>query len=236
MFWTEALNECQEALRINPRTNSATIYYSCIGKASMVRGEEKKSVDAYVKSVETARIFPDPIRRNRISEESLNQLRLSMYRYYGSAAEIEFFSKYGPKITDPLHSFEICIRQRSKGNSLTQKVLNSCANLLKRKNSRKGGLTSQEIMAVIRFNLLGIRNCYESVLKVAPDLQGKMSVRFIVGTNGKIKSVTTTSVSSDLKNTSLTGCIEKKISDWIFPRPRGKQDVTVNYPFVFNPL
>ncbi|MBC7530423.1 MAG: AgmX/PglI C-terminal domain-containing protein [Oligoflexus sp.] len=97
-----------------------------------------------------------------------------------------------------------------------------------------GGLTQQEVQAVIRANLNQIRHCYEQLLQRSPNANGKIKVNFVIGPNG---SVTTTSIGSDTVNDSnMAGCVTGKIVRWKFPTPRGGQKVDVNYPFVFNPM
>lgn len=97
-----------------------------------------------------------------------------------------------------------------------------------------GGLTAQEIMAVIRANLNQIRHCYEQLLQRSPSASGKMSVMFVINTGGRVQSVNVTQ--SSISDSVMRGCVTGKISRWAFPKPRGGQPVTVNYPFVFNPL
>jgi len=97
-----------------------------------------------------------------------------------------------------------------------------------------GGLTAQEIMAVIRANLNQIRHCYEQLLQRSPSASGKMSVMFVINTAGRIQTVSVTD--STIADSVMRGCVTGKIQRWAFPKPRGGQPVTVNYPFVFNPL
>lgn len=97
-----------------------------------------------------------------------------------------------------------------------------------------GGLTSQEVQAVIRANLNQIRHCYEQLLQRSPNASGKMKVRFIVAKNGRVSGVSV--LSSSISDMLMKGCVTGKIRRWAFPRPRGGQPVTVKYPFVFNPL
>jgi TonB family protein len=100
--------------------------------------------------------------------------------------------------------------------------------------SVSGGLTAQEIMAVIRSHLNEIRHCYEQLLQRSPSASGKISVNFTVGLSG---SVTRVSVAEATLNDAVTrGCVTGRIQRWTFPKPRGGQPVDVSYPFVFNPL
>jgi outer membrane biosynthesis protein TonB/pSer/pThr/pTyr-binding forkhead associated (FHA) protein len=100
--------------------------------------------------------------------------------------------------------------------------------------SVSGGLTAQEIMAVIRSHLNEIRHCYEQLLQRSPNASGKISVNFTVGLSGAVSRV---SVAEATLNDAVTrGCVTGRIQRWRFPKPRGGQPVEVNYPFVFNPL
>lgn len=97
-----------------------------------------------------------------------------------------------------------------------------------------GGLTSQEIMAVIRANLNQIRHCYETLLQRSPNAAGKMTVNFTIGINGRVTDVGVGA--SSISDSTMRGCVTGAVRRWPFPQPRGGQPVTVNYPFVFNPL
>ena len=97
-----------------------------------------------------------------------------------------------------------------------------------------GGLTPQEIMAVIRANLNQIRHCYEKLLQRSPNQSGKIAVKFVVGASGRVSTVAVTN--SDISDSMMRGCVTGRIQRWKFPAPRGGQPVTVNYPFLFTPL
>jgi len=97
-----------------------------------------------------------------------------------------------------------------------------------------GGLTPQEIMAVIRANLNQIRHCYEQLLQRSPSAAGKIAVNFVVGASGSVQSVSVTE--STIQDSMMRSCVTGRIQRWRFPQPRGGQPVTVNYPFVFNPI
>jgi len=100
--------------------------------------------------------------------------------------------------------------------------------------SVSGGLTAQEIMAVIRAHLNEIRHCYEQLLQRSPSASGKISVNFVVALGGNVSSISV--AEATLNDSVMRGCVTGRISRWDFPKPRGGQPVQVNYPFVFNPL
>jgi outer membrane biosynthesis protein TonB/pSer/pThr/pTyr-binding forkhead associated (FHA) protein len=97
-----------------------------------------------------------------------------------------------------------------------------------------GGLTAQEVMAVIRQHLNEIRHCYEQLLQRSPNASGKVTTSFVVGLDGSVTSVSV--ADSTISDSVMRGCITGRMRRWDFPRPRGGQPVTVSYPFVFNPL
>ena len=97
-----------------------------------------------------------------------------------------------------------------------------------------GGLTAGEISSVIRKNLNQIRYCYEQYLQRSPGRSGKVAVKFLIKQSGRTSSVSIRK--SNISDHSFRSCITGRIKTWKFPRPRGGSNVTVNYPFVFNPL
>lgn len=97
-----------------------------------------------------------------------------------------------------------------------------------------GGLTAQEIMAVIRAHLNEIRHCYEQLLQRSPSASGKIAVSFVIGLSGGVTRVGVQEAT--LNDSVMRGCVTGRIQRWTFPKPRGGQPVDVSYPFVFNPL
>jgi len=99
---------------------------------------------------------------------------------------------------------------------------------------KKGGLKAWEIMNVIRENLNEIRHCYEKSLKKRPQLAGKLLVSFNIGLEGKVTR-SCALPDSDIMDAKVWSCVLGAINAWKFPKPRGEQPVTVNYPFTFRP-
>jgi outer membrane biosynthesis protein TonB len=97
-----------------------------------------------------------------------------------------------------------------------------------------GGLTRQEIMAVIRTNLNQIRHCYEQLLQRSPKVSGRLKVKFAIGADGRVTS--TSIADGDISDSIMRGCVTGKVQRWAFPKPRGASSVNVQYPFVFTPL
>jgi outer membrane biosynthesis protein TonB/pSer/pThr/pTyr-binding forkhead associated (FHA) protein len=97
-----------------------------------------------------------------------------------------------------------------------------------------GGLTRQEIMAVINSNLNQIRHCYERLLQRSPNASGRMKVDFSINAQGRVSSVNISE--GTITDSTMRGCVTGAVRRWAFPRPRGASQVDVSYPFVFTPL
>lgn len=93
----------------------------------------------------------------------------------------------------------------------------------------EGGLDRNQIAAVIQRHSGEVRYCYEQGLQQKPNLNGRVSVKFLIGGNG---SVTTASIgNSSLHSVVVENCILNRLKGWAFPRPRGGVNVKVSYPF-----
>jgi hypothetical protein len=95
----------------------------------------------------------------------------------------------------------------------------------------KGALEREEIERVIKRNLPQIRYCYERELKLNPNLNGKVVSHFTIGKTGGVVSANI--MESTLQGSAVGTCIARRISRWVFPKPRGGGIVRVKYPFLF---
>lgn len=94
----------------------------------------------------------------------------------------------------------------------------------------EGGLDPNEIAAVIKRHESQVRACYERGLQKSPRLAGRLSLRFLIGPQGR---VTTAKVSqSSLGNAGVESCIQNRLMSWKFPKPEGGVTVKVAFPFV----
>lgn len=78
-----------------------------------------------------------------------------------------------------------------------------------------------------------IRACYQGELAKNPKLFGKLVVKFVIATDGRVSSATTKS--STLNNKTVEEGINELFKTFKFPEPKGDGVVIVSYPFVFNP-
>lgn len=92
-----------------------------------------------------------------------------------------------------------------------------------------GGLDQDQIKAVVNKNIGQIIYCYEQGLQRDAGLRGRVSVQFVIAGNGRI-SVANVSQSS-LRSKQVEGCMVAKMKSWQFPKPVGRVNVDVLYPF-----
>ena len=98
----------------------------------------------------------------------------------------------------------------------------------------EGGLDRDQINAVIQRHIGQIIYCYEQGLQTKPNMSGRVAVKFVIGANG---NVSTAGVSnSSLSSRSVESCIVGKLRGWQFPKPAGRVNVRVTYPFVLKRL
>lgn len=76
-----------------------------------------------------------------------------------------------------------------------------------------------------------IRLCYERQLNFVPGLAGKVTVQFVIGKEGNVQK--STIIEDTMNNKAVKDCINTEVKEWVFPKPKGDTDVTVDYPFVF---
>lgn len=93
----------------------------------------------------------------------------------------------------------------------------------------EGGLDQDQIIAVINKHLGQITYCYEKGLQAQPSIGGRVAVDFTIGPAGRI---TTAKVAqSSLGSKFVETCMLDKMRTWQFPKPVGKVNVDVLYPF-----
>lgn len=95
----------------------------------------------------------------------------------------------------------------------------------------EGQLDREIIERVIRQHRREIRACYTQQLQRNPDLEGKISVSFVVDMSGNVASAKIGSTT--MNNSAVEDCITLRVRRWRFPEPKGGGIVRVNYPFTF---
>ncbi len=97
--------------------------------------------------------------------------------------------------------------------------------------SVSGRLPPKVIRRIVRQNFGRFRLCYENGLRNNPNLQGRITVRFVIGRDGRVSNVVG---GGDLPNAGVVSCVKRSFYGLTFPRPKGGI-VTVSYPIVFSP-
>ncbi|MBM4321636.1 MAG: AgmX/PglI C-terminal domain-containing protein [Deltaproteobacteria bacterium] len=95
----------------------------------------------------------------------------------------------------------------------------------------KGQLEQKVILRIIRAELQAIRICYENSLWNDPSLQGRVTVRFIIGNNGQVKEANLASLT--IRDEAMLRCIENRFRAMKYPSFVG-EEVKVNYSIVFS--
>lgn len=95
-----------------------------------------------------------------------------------------------------------------------------------------GRLPPEIIQRIVRQNFGRFRACYEGALRNNPNLQGRVSVRFIIGRDGSVANVG--NGGSDLPDPSVVSCVIRSFYGLSFPEPKDGI-VSVTYPIVFSP-
>ena len=98
--------------------------------------------------------------------------------------------------------------------------------------SVNGRLPPEVIQRIVRQNFGRFRSCYEGALRNNPNLQGRVSVRFIIGRDGSVSNVG--NGGSDLPDPNVVSCVVKSFYGLSFPEPKDGI-VSVSYPIVFSP-
>lgn len=94
--------------------------------------------------------------------------------------------------------------------------------------STLGSLSREDIRRTVRRHLNEVRFCYEQGLMSRPDLEGRVSVRFLVDPSGTVTTAAVADTSGSVGN--VPACVADSVRRWSFPSAAGMTSVT--YPFV----
>ncbi|MFC1642678.1 AgmX/PglI C-terminal domain-containing protein [Myxococcota bacterium] len=95
-----------------------------------------------------------------------------------------------------------------------------------------GRLPPEVIQRIVRQNYGRFRMCFEEGLARNPNLEGRVSVRFVIGRDGSVSNVA--NGGSDLPDNGVVQCVVRAYYGLSFPQPEGGI-VTVVYPIMFAP-
>jgi hypothetical protein len=95
-----------------------------------------------------------------------------------------------------------------------------------------GRLPAEVIQRAVRQNFGRFRMCYEQGLMRNPNLEGRVTARFVIGRDGGVSNVS--NGGSDLPDSGVVSCVVSAFYGLSFPAPEGGI-VTVSYPIAFSP-
>lgn len=97
--------------------------------------------------------------------------------------------------------------------------------------SVSGKLPPEVIQRIVRQNFGRFRLCYENALRTSPNMEGRVTVSFVIGTEGNVSGV---SAKTDMSDASIASCVSKAFNNLMFPKPEAGV-VKVTYPINFSP-
>ena len=95
--------------------------------------------------------------------------------------------------------------------------------------------TTQVIAGIVKNNRKAFRECYEKGKKESPDLQGTLTLHFVLDPAGKVKLAEPNAERSDIKSPVVVDCAIGVLKAMSFPPSSRGMESTVNYPFDFKP-
>jgi hypothetical protein len=93
--------------------------------------------------------------------------------------------------------------------------------------------TSEVIAQVIRDNRQPFRDCYEKGKKKIPELEGTLTLYFVLNPKGEVKTAELNRERSDIVEPVVVDCALAVLKTMKFPRSSRGMESTVNYPFDF---
>jgi hypothetical protein len=94
-----------------------------------------------------------------------------------------------------------------------------------------GHLPPEVIQRIVRQNFGRFRACYEIGLRTNPNLEGRVTARFVIGRDGAVSNV---SSGGDLPDSTVKSCVASAFYGLSFPSPENGI-VTVSYPIMLTP-
>lgn len=96
----------------------------------------------------------------------------------------------------------------------------------------QGALSRETIRRVVRRHHNEVKFCYERALQNRPDLEGRVTARFMISPTGAVSVANVQS--SSLGNSEAEQCVVSAVRRFTFPQPENGGMVSVSYPFVFS--
>jgi hypothetical protein len=86
-----------------------------------------------------------------------------------------------------------------------------------KKGGSAGSIDIEKVGQTFKRRMPVISKCFEEKLQINPDLTGKVTVKFTIDKNGKIKNIA--AIVNTTKDEDLANCIIQKMRDWKFYSP-----------------
>jgi hypothetical protein len=93
--------------------------------------------------------------------------------------------------------------------------------------------TTEVVARVIKDNRKPFRDCYERGTKDLPDVQGSMTIHFVLSPDGKVKSAELNQERSTIKAPPVVDCAISVLKGLKFPPSSRGMESVINYPFDF---
>jgi TonB family protein len=100
--------------------------------------------------------------------------------------------------------------------------------------STAGALSAETIRRVVHRHRNEVRHCYEQELSSRPDLEGRVTVSFIISNTGAVMGSEYIPSRSTIRNDEVSSCVASAVRRWSFPQPENGGVVSVTYPFLFS--
>jgi hypothetical protein len=94
-----------------------------------------------------------------------------------------------------------------------------------------GHIPADVIQRIVRQNFGRFRQCYEIGLRSNPNLEGRVTARFVIGRDGAVSNV---SSGGDLPDAQVKSCVASAFYGLSFPAPDGGI-IAVTYPIMLTP-
>jgi hypothetical protein len=107
------------------------------------------------------------------------------------------------------------------------------------------------IQKIVRARFGAFRKCYEDGLARNPKLEGRVSIRFVIGRDGRVSNAedldrrppevaewvprSPPPAVQVMRDEQVSACVVAGFRELVFPPPEGGGIVTVTYPIVFSP-
>jgi pSer/pThr/pTyr-binding forkhead associated (FHA) protein len=97
------------------------------------------------------------------------------------------------------------------------------------------GYDRELVRRVVQEHAAQIRYCYEQALAVNPKLEGKVAIRWIINSDGRVSNTQIVVGTTTLDSTTVHRCMMDRVSSWEFPKPKGGSIADITYPWILRP-